>query len=139
MKLPTSAQTAVRSYPMKLPLPTSAQTVARSYPMKLPTSARTAAQSRARQRPTRNQHNRPMKNHPVVAPKDLPAGLRDPLVGLRDLPVDLRVLPVGLKDPPVDQAGRLGGPADHLVGPEGHPAKREVELAYNPHTYNTGY
>jgi hypothetical protein len=114
--------------------------------MKLPTSARTAAQSRARQRPTRNQHNRPMKNHPVVAPKDLPAGLRDPLVGLRDLPV-------GPKDPPVDQAGRLGGPADHLVdqvdhpvgpadhlvGPEGHPAKSEVELAYNPHTYNSGY
>ena len=121
--------------------------------MKLPTSARTAAQSRARQRPARNQHNRPMKNHPVVAPKDLPAGLRDPLVGLRDLPVDLRVLPVGPKDPPVDQAGPLGapadhlvdqvdhpvGPADHLVGPEDHPAKREVELAYDPHMYNSGY
>src|ERR671914_268237 len=93
MKLLTSARTAARSYPMKLPLPTS---------------ARTAARSRTRQRPTRNRHNRPMKNHPVVAPKDLPAGLRDPLVGLRDLPVDLRVLPVGPKDPPVDQAGRLG-------------------------------
>jgi hypothetical protein len=31
------------------------------------------------------------------------------------------------------------GPADHLVGPEDHPAKRKVELAYNPHTYNSGY
>ena len=47
-----------------------------------------------------------MKNHPVVAPKDLPVGLRDPLVGLRD----------------------------PLVGP-----KREVELAYDPHMYNSGY
>ena len=121
--------------------------------MKLPTSARTAAQIRARPRPTRNRHNRPMKNHPVVAPKDLPVGLRDPLVGPKDPLVGLRDLPVDPKDPPVDQAGPLGapadhlvdqvdhpvGPADHLVGPEDHPAKREVELAYDPHMYNSGY
>ena len=88
-----------------------AQTVARSFPMKPPTSARSAewsSKKTSRRRPTRNQHNRPKKNHHVeVVPKVLLVGLKGPL-GVLAVPQGVLVDPlVGLRVLPVNQAGHL--------------------------------
>src|SRR5215210_8020982 len=83
--------------------------------MKPPTSVRTAARSRARHRATRNRHNRPMKNHPVVAPKDRPVGPKDLLVDQRDRPVDRADHLVGPQAPPADRGDHPAGPEDHLA------------------------
>src|SRR5215217_7141548 len=87
MKLPTSAPSAARSFPMKPPS-CSVRTAARSFPMKLPTSAPSAEQSStktSRRLLRRNLHNHPMKkNGPVDE-----GGQKDLLVVLLVLPVDL--------------------------------------------------
>ena len=62
-----------------------------------------------------------MKNHPVVVPKDRPAGQKA-------RPVGQKAHPVGQKGHLVDQAGRPEGLADLLVDPEVHPAKKKYRL-----------
>src|SRR5215213_2999235 len=102
-------------------LPTSAPSAARSFPMELRTSAPSAEQSStktSRRRLRRNLHNRPMKkNGPVDegGQKDLlvvllvlPAGQAAHPGGLADLLVLLMVLLVL----PVDLAGHLGAEDD---------------------------
>src|SRR5215217_3516377 len=96
MKLPTSARSAVRSFPKKPPS-CSVRTAARSFPMKLLTSAPSAEQSStktSRRLLRRNRHNLPMKkNRPVDE-----GGQKDLLVGLKVLPAGQAAHPGGLAD-----------------------------------------
>ena len=70
-----------------------------------------------REQPLRSRHNRPTKDHPVGA--------------LKDLLVDLKALPA-------DRVGHLGGLADLLAGPEVHPAKKKHRLENHEFSFLEG-
>src|ERR671916_611645 len=110
---------------------TSVQTAARNSLTKPPTSVRTAARSKTRRRPTRNRHNCPMKNHPVVAPKDLLADQKVLPVDQAGRLVGQKVLLVGLKDPLVDQA-------DHPAK-RGFDSRRTCALLSRPTVFKGAY